>query len=382
MAEMSLDCTACGKKFRVNFAVKPKQVPCPQCKAKVSTEAVAGSAPAPAEEKPADPKPAEGSAPAPAPAAGKDTAPAATNSATPAADASAKPPAKATADTSAKPPAKAAAASKPARAAADNKTQAPKPKRLPTLLRTEDVEFKGWSYDHEAEQARGGLQKTDVMGIIWIAGVVFMFGVMALNLHRRLHTKTPGIALMVIGGVGIATALYLFLKLRAKGDGSTCARCRGVLGAVETQPTERDCKARNYTRGASGGAYKMAHGKLWEVRKKWHTCKACRKYFVADKEVLDFVGPGKGDMEKREALYAEAAAAAAAPKPAAPATPAPAASTPAAAPATSAPAATPATSAPAAPATPASAAAPAATAGAETTPASAKPAAEPPAPRA
>ena len=339
MAELSLDCGICGKKFRVNFAVKPKQVTCPQCKARVNTSVEPPPAAAPTPET-TPPPAAAGAASAAAPAAAAMPA-AAPATATPGAPASEP----ATAPAPAIAPAPAAAPAKPAttvpakkgaaptakaRAATDVKAQ-PKPRRLPTLQKPEDVEFKGWVFDHEAQQARGGLQKADVLGILWIGGVVFMFGVIAYRLHHIMHSKIPGQGLMVIGGIGLAVAGYLLLKLKGQPSEASCIKCHGALGLVETIPTARDCKAKNYTPGASGHAYRFENGatkKVWEIRKKWHVCKACKRYFPAESEVLDFVGATRTDMEKREALYAEAAAAAAAPKPAATEAPPPAAAAP------------------------------------------------------
>jgi hypothetical protein len=100
--------------------------------------------------------------------------------------------------------------------------------------------------------------------------------------------------------------------LKQKPDASTCAQCHGALGLQHTIPTARDCTANNYLRGASGHAYRLENGptrKIWEIHKKWHVCKACKRYFLAEKESLDFVGATQDDMEKREALYAAAAAA-------------------------------------------------------------------------
>lgn len=246
MTELTLDCSACGKKFRVSFAVRPKQVACPQCKAKVNT--------------------------------------------------------------SADQPATAAAAATPP-PVGDTATQ-PKPRRLPALLKPEDIEFQGWTYDHAAEQARGGLQKTDVMGVVWIGGVLLMIGFILFRLLRSAPKVGEG--LMALGGLGLLAAGYLFWKLKRKPDASSCAQCHGALGILHTIPTARDCTANNYLRGASGHAYRLENGptrKFWEIHKKWHVCKACKRYFLADKESQDFVGATPGDMEKREALYAAAAAA-------------------------------------------------------------------------
>ena len=207
-------------------------------------------------------------------------------------------------------------ATAPARATNGAKPQPkaqPKPRRLPVLLRPEDVEFKDWTYDREAEQARAGLQKADVLGIVWIGGVLLMIGFI---LFRLLKTRpVVGEGLMVLGGIGLMAAGYLFLKLKKKPDETLCVQCHGALGLMHTIPTERDCKANNYTRQPSGHAYRLENGptpKVWEIHKKWHVCKTCKRYFLAEKESLDFVGAAKADMEKREALYAEAAAAAAA----------------------------------------------------------------------
>ena len=123
---------------------------------------------------------------------------------------------------------------------------------------------------------------------------------------------------MALGGLGLLAAGHLFLKLKKKPDGSTCMQCRGALGLLHTIPSEQDCRTNQYTRGASGHAYRQENGppqKIWEIRKKWHVCKACKRYFLAERESLDFVGAAKTDMEKRESLYAEAAAAAADPTP-------------------------------------------------------------------
>jgi len=188
MTELTFDCSACGKKFRVSFAVKPKQVACPQCKAKVNTSA---EQPAIAASAPATPTPV-----------------------------------------------------------GETATQ-PKPRRLPALLKPEDVEFQGWTYDHEAEQARGGLQKADVMGVIWIGGVLLMIGFI---LFRLLKSKIVGEGFMALGGLGLLAAGYLFWKLKQKPDASVCARCHGALGLLHTIPTARDCTANNYLRGASGAA--------------------------------------------------------------------------------------------------------------------------------
>ena len=246
MTELTLDCSACGKKFRVSFAVKPKQVTCPQCKARVNTSAE----------------------------------PSATDATTPATTAP----------------------------AGDTAAAQPKPRRLPVLLKPEDVEFQGWTYDREAEQARGGLQKTDVMGVVWIGGVLLMIGFI---LFRLLKSKIVGEGFMALGGLGLLASGYLFWKLKQKPDASICARCHGALGLQHTIPTARDCTANNYLRGASGHAYRLENGptrKVWEIHKKWHVCKACKRYFLAEKESQDFVGATKDDMEKREALYAAAAA--------------------------------------------------------------------------
>lgn len=307
MAELSLDCTACGKKFRVNFAVKPKQVPCPQCKARVSTspERPPSSAAAPA----GDAAPAQqtaasvASSPTSAAPAAAPTAPATSLAAAPAV----------------------APATAPARAGNGAKPQ-PKPRRLPPLLKTEELEFKGWARDREAEQARGGLQKADVMGIVWIAGVLLMVGII---LHRLAWAPAVAKGIMVLGGLGLVVAGYLFLQLKNKPGGSSCMQCRGPLGFVDTIPAPRECQAGNYLQGASGHAYRLESGqtrKVWEIRRKWHVCKACKRYFIAEKESLDFVGTTPGDMDKREALYAEAAAAGTPPAPAP--SPAPAEATP------------------------------------------------------
>ncbi len=304
MTDLSLDCSACGKKFRISFAVKPKQVACPQCKAKVNTSdesATNGVTP-----------------PANAAPLGNDVATAgATDSTNNAATSAPKP-----------------------RALPDPKAPQAKPRRVHTLLKPEDVEFKGWTYDREAESARGGLQHADVMGIVWLGGVFLMVGFI---LFRMLKNKLVGEGFIGLGVVGLLSAGYLLLQLRGKKDGASCLRCRGALGLVHTIPTANECKAKNYTRGASGHAYRMENGqakKIWEIHKKWHVCKACKRYFIAEKESLDFVGATRADMEKREALYAEIAAAAMlAPQPVAAAVSAPdTASAPAAsAPAASAP---------------------------------------------
>ena len=348
MTDLNLDCTACGKKFRISFAVKPKQVTCPQCKAKVSTAVEAAPVPAapaaapaavatpltPAVPAPATPAPAitpaSAPAPAPAPAAVEEDLP--LLSAAAPASAAAVPalapvlapvlaPAVAAPVAPAAVPAAATAAPAtpaPAAAASGAKLAAKspaKPRRLPELLNSEEVEFKGWTYDREAEQVRHGLQKADVLGVVWIGGVLVMVGFI---LFRLLKSKIPGEVVMGLGTAGLAVAGYLFLQLKKKPSDTACIKCQGALGLVHTVPTERDCKAGNYLRGASGRAYRLESTpapKVWEIRRTWHVCKACKRYFLAEKEFLDFVGGAKADMEKREALYAEAAAAAA-PKPA------------------------------------------------------------------
>ena len=118
--------------------------------------------------------------------------------------------------------------------------------------------------------------------------------------------------IMVLGGLGLVAAGYLFLKLGNRPDGASCAQCRGALGVVDTIPAAREYRAGNCQQGASGHTYRLETSpaqKVWEIRRRWHVCKACKRYFMAEKESLDFVGATKGDMEKREALYAEAAAA-------------------------------------------------------------------------
>ncbi len=107
MADLMLDCRACGKKFRITFAVKPKQVACPQCKAKVSTASEGAAGPEPA---------VTGETVASAPAANGGAA---------------------------------EGAARPAAA---------RPRRLPAVLKSEEDEFQGWSYDREAEAPRQGLQ--------------------------------------------------------------------------------------------------------------------------------------------------------------------------------------------------------------------------------
>jgi hypothetical protein len=267
MADLMLDCRACGKKFRITYAVKPKQVTCPQCKAKVHTAA--------------------------------ETA---TGSETSVSDAAVAAPA----TTGATPEGTARAA-------------AAKPRRLPVVLKPEDVEFQGWTYDREAEQARQGLQKADVLGVLWIGGVLLMVGLILFNLARRAHWGA--VAQYVCGGVlglgaiGLLVAGYLFWKWKQKPAEGHCLKCRGVLGLSHTVPTARECQASAYVRGAAGHAYRWDNGqprKLWEIRKKWHVCTPCKRYFLAEKESVDFVGTAAADMEKREALYAEALAAVAA----------------------------------------------------------------------
>ncbi len=364
MTDLSLECSACGKKFRVSFAVRPKQVSCPQCKARVSTAGEAApngvpptapasaappattaappattaappatTAPAAAAASPATAAvpPPGSAAPAPVPVPAPVTAPDASPAPAPAA--SEATPAVPAAKPEAQVPAKkgAAVAGKLRSSPADAKAQPPRPRRLPTLLKPEDVEFKGWTYDHEAERARGGLQKADVMGIVWIGAVLLMIG---LILSRKL-APMAGKGMMALGGLGLLVAGYLFMKLKGKPDESRCARCKGSLGLVHTVPAARDCKANNYTRGTSGHAYRLESSpakKVWEIHKKWHVCKACKRYFIAEKESLDFGGAVKADMEKREALYAEAAASPSAAAAAPAASPA-AASVPAAPPA-------------------------------------------------
>lgn len=304
MTDLALECSACSKKFRISFAVKPKQATCPQCKAKVSTSQEPAATPTPA-------------AAAPAAATPTAVAPAGTSTAaTPATPAGADAPA-ATVSTTAG--AKMISTGKPL-ATPGSKPSQPKPKKLPTLLNTEEVEFKGWAYDQDAEKLRAGLQKADVLGVLWIGGVLIMIGFI---LFRLLKSKLIGEGVMGLGGAGLMVAGYLFLQLKKKPDESACLTCHAPLGSMITIPLERECQANNYTRGASGHAYRLENGptpKLWEIQKKWHICKPCQRYFLAEKEALDFVGGAMSDMEKREALYAEAATtAAAAPKPAAPA---------------------------------------------------------------
>ncbi|MFZ4397491.1 MAG: hypothetical protein ACOYOU_17905 [Kiritimatiellia bacterium] len=274
MTDLSLDCSACGKKFRISFAVKPKQVACPQCKARVNTldEGAPNGVTPPANFAPP----------------GMDVATAGTTGSTN----NAAPPATKT------------------RALPDPKAPQTKPRRVHTLLKPEDVEFKGWTYDREAESARGGMQHADVMGIVWLGGVFLMVGII---LFRVLKNKLVGEGFIGLGGVGLLSAGYLLMQLRGKKDGSACLRCRGALGLVHTIPTANECKAKNYTRGASGHAYRIDNGqakKIWEIHKKWHVCKACKRYFIAEKESLDFVGATRADLEKREVLYGEVAAAA------------------------------------------------------------------------
>jgi hypothetical protein len=265
MADLMLDCRACGKKFRITYAVKPKQVTCPQCKAKVHTAAEA--------------------------AAGTETV------------ASSEAVGVATATQGATPEGVARA-------------NAAKPRRLPAVLQPEDVEFKGWTYDREAEQARQGLQKADVLGVVWISGVLLMVGFILFNLARRAHwgvvAKYVTGGVMGVGAMGLVAAGYLFWKWKQKPAEGRCLKCQGALGLSHTVPTARECQVSAYVRGASGHAYRWDNGpsrKLWEIRKKWHVCAPCKLYCLAEKESVDFVGTAAADMDKREALYAEALAA-------------------------------------------------------------------------
>jgi hypothetical protein len=191
-------------------------------------------------------------------------------------------------------------------------------------LKPEDVEFQGWTYDREADQARQGLQKADVLGVLWLGGVFVMIGFILFSLARRAQWGAVAQyvcgGVLVLGAIGVAAAGYLFWKWKQKPAEGLCLKCQGALGMAHTVPTTRECQAGAYLRGASGHAYRWDSGqprKLWEIRKKWHVCAPCKRYFLAEKESLDFVGTAAADMEKREALYAEALAAAAASKPAA-----------------------------------------------------------------
>jgi hypothetical protein len=265
MADLMLDCRACGKKFRITYAVKPKQVACPQCKAKVSTaaEGAAGSEPA---------------------AAGE------TVTAAPAANGGA--------------------------AEGGGRPAAAKPRRLPAVLKSEEAEFQGWTYDREAEAARQGLQKADVMGVLWIGAVLLMIGFIFFSLARRAHWGAVAQyvcgGVLGLGGIGLAVAAYLYWQWKKKPAEGLCIKCKGALAPAYTLPGARECQGGAYVRGATGHVYRWEAGatrKLWEIRKQWHVCAPCKRYYLADKESTDFVGTTPADLEKREALYAEALAA-------------------------------------------------------------------------
>ena len=249
MASLSLDCSACGKKFRVSFAVRPRQVTCPKCKTVVNT-----------------------------PSAGEIRA-------TQALDASGA-----------------------VSALPDNENGA-KPQRklpvLPLLPKTAESEFDGWTYDQEAEKAHNGLQKSDVMGIIWFGVVLLMLGFVVFRLVRP---RLVGEGVMALGVLGVITAVVLLLKLKGKPDGTTCFQCQSLLSIFYTIPSERDCTAHNYTRGTSGNAYLLEEKpakKVWEIRKKWRACKACKRFFLVEKESRTQIGETQADLDKREAIYSE-----------------------------------------------------------------------------
>jgi hypothetical protein len=259
MADLMLDCRACGKKFRISYAVKPKQVSCPQCKAKVSTSAeTAGDA-------------AAAGVPAAAPVANGGAAEGA------------------------------------------GRAAAAKPRRLPAVLKSEEAEFQGWTYDRAAEAARQGLQKADVMGVLWIGAVLLMLGFIFFSLARRAHWGTVAQVvtggILVLGVIGLAVAAYLYWQWKKKPAEGFCLTCKEALALVYTLPGTQECQGGAFVRSATGHVYRWEAGptrKCFEIRKQWHVCAPCKRYFLAKKETTDFVGTTPADLEKREALYAGA----------------------------------------------------------------------------
>ena len=274
MTDMALECQACGKKFRISFAVRPKTTVCPQCKSRVPLTGertnAAGSI------LPGGAAAGEGN-----PVAGNAVAPG---------------------------------------ASADKPQPPSKPKRLPPVWKSEEVTFKGWTYDHEADRARGGLQKADLMGVLYIAPMFLMLGVIL-----RHQTFAISLGLIVLGVLGLLVAGVMALKLRGRVSGPVCPRCRGPLVSVETVPSTRDCQTRQYTQGASGHAYRLTAGGqkpgVCEIRKRWQVCKPCKRYFLIEKEVSEWIGASRSKMDEREAQYAAATTAASPPAPANGATP-------------------------------------------------------------
>lgn len=261
MTDIALECQACGKKFRVSFVVRPKTAPCPQCKSRVSLtgdRTTAAAAPPPA-----------------AVPAGEGSAPA-TDASAPSAAAAAKP------------------------------QPQPKPRRPTAALKSEEIAFKGWTYDHEADRARGGLQKADLLGVLYIAPMLLMIGIIIR--HSKAVIVSRG--LIVLGVLGMIVAGVMALKLRGRTAGPVCSRCRGPLTTVETVPSARDCQARQYVQGPSGHAYRLTTGGekpgVCEIRKSWWVCMPCKRYFVNEKERSEWIGASRGKMDEREALYAAA----------------------------------------------------------------------------
>lgn len=260
MTDIALECQACGKKFRISFVVRPKTAPCPQCKSRVS---LAGDRAAAVATQPAAAPAVEGPVPA---------------------------------------------AESPAPAAAAAKTQPqPRPRRPIAALKSEEITFKGWTYDHEADRARGGLQKADLMGVLYIAPMLLMVGII---IRHKAAIVSHG--LIGLGVLGMIVAGVMALKLRGRTSGPVCSRCRGPLSTVETVPSARDCQARQYIQGPSGHAYRLTAGGqkpgVCEIRKSWWVCRPCKRYFVNEKERSEWVGASRSKMDEREAQYAAASA--------------------------------------------------------------------------
>lgn len=167
-------------------------------------------------------------------------------------------------------------------------------------MKTESLEFKGWTYDRQAERVYAPCRLLKAVKAIFYTcfWVLAAAGIVASTTDLRV----PG-WLCLAGFIGMAASVAAaFIGKALSEKAPRCAGCGKPMALIATLPSPAECGRRGYTQGPSGHAYTQTSDAVYEVRKNWYACGTCRRYFLLDGQATEIIG----GIEEREADYTQA----------------------------------------------------------------------------
>ena len=167
-------------------------------------------------------------------------------------------------------------------------------------MNTEEIEFSGWTYDSQTEKDYTPI----ILGKVVRATFYSCFGLLiAAGIFKSITDISMPRWFVLTGFAGMAASValaFIYKSLSEKAPKCTC--CGKSMALITTLPSQTECEERGYIQGTSGHAYQKGDDVVYEVRKHWYGCDACKRYVLTDGQVTEIID----GVEERETDYTTA----------------------------------------------------------------------------